>query len=93
VESKDSKAKTEKKVKDVAAVKVGMFFVFSASLARSFCSTLTCGAVIGLAFDHFDADHSGFIDKAEFASLSADLGELLDDQELSDAVKEIDVSM
>jgi hypothetical protein len=45
-----------------------------------------------LAFDHFDADRSGFIDKAEFAQLSADLGELLDDEELSDAVKEIDSS-
>lgn len=44
------------------------------------------------AFDHFDADASGFIDKAEFAALSADLGELLDDDELSAAVKEIDSS-
>lgn len=66
VDSKESKAKSEQKVKDVAAVKA--------------------------AFDHFDADASGFIDKAEFAALSADLGELLDDDELAAAVKEIDVS-
>ncbi len=44
------------------------------------------------AFDHFDADGSGFIDKAEFAALSSDLGELLDDEELTAAVKEIDSS-
>lgn len=49
-------------------------------------------AEVKAAFDHFDADASGFIDKAEFAALSADLGELLDDEELAAAVKEIDVS-
>jgi len=44
------------------------------------------------AFDHYDADGSGFIDKAEFVGLSSDLGELLDDDELVAAIKEIDVS-
>jgi hypothetical protein len=44
------------------------------------------------AFDHFDSDGSGFIDKAEFAALSSDLGEVLDDAELAGAIKAIDIS-
>jgi hypothetical protein len=49
-------------------------------------------SAIKRAFDYFDSDGSGFIDALEFASLSADLGEVLDDNELSAAVKAIDVS-
>lgn len=44
------------------------------------------------AFEAFDKDHSGFIDKSELASLANELGETLDDDELAAALKAIDIS-
>lgn len=44
------------------------------------------------AFEHFDKDKSGFIDRNELQLLADELGETLDDAELEAAMKEIDVS-
>jgi hypothetical protein len=43
-------------------------------------------------FEQFDADHSGYIDKAELATLAAHLGEVLDEEELEDALRAMDKS-
>ena len=43
-------------------------------------------------FAHYDADASGLIDRHEFAALVADLGEVLDEAELTAALAAIDSS-
>jgi len=44
------------------------------------------------AFDTFDTDKSGYIEKQELSALSAELGELLDDDELTTAFSQINVA-
>ncbi len=44
------------------------------------------------AFNDFDVDKSGYIDKSELSLLATDLGAALDDRELESAYKQIDTS-
>lgn len=41
-------------------------------------------------FDSFDTDKSGFIDSAELAAVSKELGRTMDDAELEECLKDLD---
>ena len=48
--------------------------------------------VVKKTFDKFDVDGSGAIDKDELAKLSEELGHPLNDEELEEALKDLDLN-